>query len=721
VIINGRFIVSLCLGLSGLPLSVCGQGFPNVPQTPGRLLTPLLAPQQGRTAVIAYHNGWLYTVPEMPSSQPNSDFLVRRWDISDLSRVSVAEVYDETEHPVMAHGYLNIGDYLVLGDNWPSNRPFSFRAVSPGVNQRTTTPGLQGPYDRGDLFQPWHINTYWSYNPGEINDAAVLSKNGNVLASWDHIGETGVIGHPFIFGNLLIFASEQSRTGVAVYDIGNPAQPRLLDVIKTGGPGGYWPELWGGDGRLYLVFPYQEPSQGMRVVDITDPENLRFVTDVPLPGAETMYVQFQDEYAFLGSHKVDMRTFRSVLRLDTEGENIDTSQFLLPIGNLLATGGVGENQGLAIWAHQAEPDTRGPSVGYHIPRVGQTNYPAGSSISLLIHETLDTRTITVGTNLIVRPLGGSGISGKAVFAFDDILTFTPDQDLLPNTTYEVILPAGGIKDVAGNGIEEYAFTFSTGPEISGNLPPAITDFSSSQYPVLPGGTTDLTVSAVDPEEDLMEYRFDFGDGTPRTEWSSATSVSHTCSDGGHFTARVHVRDISGLSTTSVLNVTVTTETATPPPGRSSLVSVDEIRRTVWTVNPDNSTLTAHDADSLKKRFEVPVAANPHSVAIDSEGRAWVACRKGDRIDIILPDGTPATSIALDYGDAPEGIVMSPDGLTAYISLYGAGEVIRLSTISGSITGRLATGPTPGALALSPNGTFLYVSRFLSALNHAESR
>lgn len=405
--------------------------------------------------MIAYHNGWLYTVPEMPSSQPNSDFLVRRWNLENLSNVTVAETYDETNHPVMAHGYLQIGDYLALGDNWPPENPFSFRAVSPGVNQRTATPGLNGPYDRGDLFQPWHINTYWSYNTEEIDDLAVLQKNGQVLATWDHIGETGLIGHPFIFGNLLIFASDQSRTGVAVYDIGDPANPRLLDVLKTGGPGGYWPELWGGDGKLYLVFPYQEPTQGMRVVDVTDPENLRLVSDVTLPGAETMYVQFQDEYAFLGSHKVDMRTFSSVLRLDTEGEEVDTSQFLLPLGNLLATGGIGENQGLAIWAHQAAPDTRGPSFGYHIPRAGQTNYPRGAPISLLIHETLDSTTIRPGTNLIVRPLGGQAITGKAVFAFNDILTFTPDQNLQANTTYEVVLTGGGIKDAVGNGIEEY--------------------------------------------------------------------------------------------------------------------------------------------------------------------------------------------------------------------------------------------------------------------------
>lgn len=721
MIIKWKAAWAVLLGFGGMTASLHGQGFPNVTQTPGRLLTPLLAPQQGRTAVIAYHNGWLYTVPEMPASQPGSDFLVRRWNISNLSNVHVAETYDETQHPVMAHGYLNIGDYLVLGDNWPNDRPFSFRAIAPNVNQRTTTPGLQGPYDRGDLFQPWHINTYWTYNAGEINDPAVLRKNGNVLATWDHIGETGVIGHPFIFGNLLIFASEQSRTGVAIYDIGDPTEPRLLDVLKTGGPGGYWPELWGGDGKLYLVFPYQEPTSGMRVVDITDPENMRFVTDVALPGAQAMYVQFQDDHAFLGSHKVDMRTFQSVLRLDTEGENVDTSQFLLPVGNLLATGGIGENQGLAIWAHQAAPDTRGPSVGYHLPRAGQTNYPAGAPISLLIHETLDTRTITVGTNLIVRPVGGAPITGTAVFAFNDILTFTPSQNLLADTTYEVILPAGGIRDVAGNGIEEYSFTFSTGSTISGNLPPQITGFSASRHPVPVGGSVTLAATASDPENDDLEFRFDFGDGSERTAWSSASSVTHTYVTGGHFPASVHVRDPSGLSNTSLLTVTVTNEIATPTPARSTPVVTDEARRSVWTVNPDTNTITSHHADTLAKRFEIPVGSEPRSVAIDSQGRAWIACRGGDSLDRISPDGVADAPLPLDYGDAPSGIVISPDGLTAYVSLYGAGEIIRLTTATRAITGRLAVGPTPHALALSPDGSSLYVSRFISAQDHAEVR
>lgn len=719
MVFKTRVTKILILGLCGISGHVAGQGFPNVAQTPGELLTPLLAPNQGRTAVIAYHNGWLYTVPEIPSSQPGSDYQVRRWNISDLSNVRVEETLGETEHPVMAHGYLKIGDYLALGDNWPEETPFSFRAISPGVNQRTTTPGLEGPYARGNLYQPWDINTYWSYNPEELDDLAVLSKNGTPLATWDHIAETGVIGHPFIVGNLLIFASDQSRTGVATYDISDPTNPRLLDVLKTGGPGGYWPELWGGDGRLYVVFPYREPTPGMRVVEVTDPTDMRFIADISLPGDAAMYVQFQDHYAFLGSHKVDMNTLSSVLVFDGYNRGVDTSQFLLPIGNLIATGGVGEYQGLAIWAHQAAPDTEGPTVGYHIPKTGETNYPTSSSISLLIHETLESPTITVGNNFIVRPLGGTPISGKAVFSFGDLLTFTPDSDLLPDTTYEVVVPAGGIKDVAGNGIEGYSFTFSTGSEVDGNQAPSITSFTSSHYPVAPDETVTLEASASDPENGELEYRFDFGDGTPRTEWSATNTATYTYSNPGHYPAKVQVRDSGGLTETSILSLTVTNETAANPPPRSSPVTLDETRRILWTVNPDNNTVTAVDADTPTVEFETAVGEDPRSVSADASGNAWIACHKGDRIDIVNTSGNLIDSVQLDYGDGPFGIIASPDGSTLYASLYNSGELIRIDATTRSITGRISLGSTPRAMSLSPDGTTLYISRFISAKDYAE--
>ena len=92
------------------------------------------------------------------------------------------------------------------------------------------------------------------------------------------------------------------------------------------------------------------------------------VGDTPLPrpngSSGAMYAQFQDEYGFIGDHKIDMRTRQSVRQFATISNDIDMSQFALPLGNLLVTGGVGDSQGIAIYAHQAEADTRPPSVAW---------------------------------------------------------------------------------------------------------------------------------------------------------------------------------------------------------------------------------------------------------------------------------------------------------------------------------------------------------------------
>jgi len=254
----------------------------------------------------------------------------------------------------------------------------------------------------------------------------------------------------------------------------------LLDVLTSGGPGGYWPELWGGDGKLYVVWPYRTFGRGMRVVDITDPSDIQWVIDLALPGDEPMYAQFQDEYAFIANHRIDMRTLTPVLTFDSAnavhtvpgnpynpaGIGINTSEFALPLGNLLVTGGNGPNQGMAVWVHDAAPYTRGPEVGFHIPRAGQTNYPLDLPISLLIHETLETNTIVNGDTFVVRPVGGAALDGHLIFAFNDALTFTPFAPLLPETTYEVILAPGGITDAAGNPTDGYSFTFSTGNAVA---------------------------------------------------------------------------------------------------------------------------------------------------------------------------------------------------------------------------------------------------------------
>src|SRR5688572_7363924 len=99
-------------------------GFPNVAQAPGALLSGPLAPDQGRTAILAYHNGVLFSVPEIPSSEPGSDFQVRIWNITNpAAPTGIAQLGGPTlgitPQPVMAHGYFFVirpaGAYLVIG------------------------------------------------------------------------------------------------------------------------------------------------------------------------------------------------------------------------------------------------------------------------------------------------------------------------------------------------------------------------------------------------------------------------------------------------------------------------------------------------------------------------------------------------------------------------------------------------------------------------------
>lgn len=729
-----HFRLSLALATFAAPAVLHAAGFPNIARpVAGQLLSGLEAPMQGRTAVIAWHNGLLYTIPESPGSLAGSDQQVRSWDLANPADPLELAQLGVSRGPISAHGYFYRDDALVIGDNIPG-APWSFRATATyGVNTRTTydeISPIHGVGDRGALYHPFHATMWWSYSP--VSGLARLSRNHVVTAEWDHLALTGVVGHPIIFGNLLIYAADQSRTGVAIYDISDLSNPVLLSTLKEGGPGGYWPELWGGGGKLYIVWPYQnnafnDGAPGFRVVDITDPANPHWVVDRTLPanGDEPMYIQFQDEFAFIANHKIDLRSFDVVLSLASEANGIDTSQFALPLGNLLVTGGYGDQQGMAVWVHQTAPDTRGPEVGFHLPRAGQTNYPVSAPISLLIHETLEVSTIVNGTTFRVRPLDAEGnpgafVAGRFTFAFDDTLTFTPNAPLAANTTYLVDIPANGIRDAAGNAMAPFSFTFSTGTLVSGNTPPVITSLTADSPVIAPGGSLTFTTTATDAPGQALQYRFDAGDGRPKTDWTDSASVAFTYTDAGHYQVLVQVRDPLGALSSRTLGINVLTTPAGPRPTQSAPVAVNATARRLWTVNPDTHTVTALHADTLATLFEVPVPADPRSVALDANGHVWVTCHDADLV-VVLDAATGATLATLPtgHGSAPFGVAFSPDRLIAYVSLTGSGRLHRYNATTRALTGNLALGPTARALAVSGDGARILVTRFISPPNHGE--
>ena len=64
-------------------------------------------------------------------------------------------------------------------------------------------------------------------------------------------------------------------------------------------------------------------------------------------------------------------------------------------------------------------------------------------------------------SFIVRPMGGQPLAGRWGLRMG-VVNFDPDEPLKAATTYEVVLPQGGVKGLVGNALaQEFKSTFTT--------------------------------------------------------------------------------------------------------------------------------------------------------------------------------------------------------------------------------------------------------------------
>lgn len=696
-------LILATLSITLVPDMVMAQGFPQRTFPSGeRVMT--LFDDDGRKSRVVYHQGYVYTGDQ-------DRRMVRVWDISNENNPTVVRTLpDVSGH----HGFGRMGDVVVFAPN------AGFRASSsdPTNPQRFNFARALGGRA---FYYPWNFTHHDGYSSTSGQLQISDSRTGEVFSNPNPLGETGVVGKAIMIGNLLIYAALHSTSGIATYDMSDPRNPRLLDSIDN--IGAYEPAVYGHWLTMAVGFNNRDLhdggdfAQGVTIVDFSDPSNLRLVGRIEpdILAGDNRYMQFQDESMFIGRNKVNMNNFQVVEQFDSSEDNVN---YLLPIGHLVALG-MQNNGETEIFAHQNELDTRAPTVAYHLPADGAVNQALTSRIGIIIHETLDTTTLVNGSTLIVRPVDGNAIDGTVFVSDMDIITFTPDQPLLADTTYEVVLTAGGVTDVAGNAMERYEFRFATGNSLSDdNQPPVVNQLQVSSYPAAVQQSVQFSVSASDPDGDALEYRFDFGDGSERTPWTGSNSASHAYNRQGHFRAQVQVRDTGDGTAVRTSVVTVINTPARAGSNNSSPIIVDTDGRRVWTVNPDNDSVTAVDADSLQVVLSVPVGADPRSLARSPDQRIWVTAQGDDRIDILdESSGAILDTIDLPYASAPAGIVFAANGTDAFVSLEGRGELIRIDADSLQINGRLRLGPHARALAISDDGARIFVTRFNSPQSH----
>ena len=310
--------------------------------------------------------------------------------------------------------------------------------------------------------------------------------------------------------------------GVFVVDAANPAQPRLVKTVPTGATGGFrvGPLYAVGD---YLVYSNMDQNGALGVLDISKadaptllttktglPRMYAFIvsgdriygagrdgdftihswadrtriTDVKIARIEqdSLYVATQDNFAFSGRQenfvKIDLTDERNprVIGEGTLGRDHQDHGQVTPMGNLIYIGN-DHGTGSAFFCHQTGKDVTAPAIVKVYPADGATFQPVTSRISIAFSDYIDMRSVSSST-IAIRPAGGSPLPGIYNHTFNT-LSFGPDQPLAANTTYEIVIRAGGVKDVMGNAVaSERIVRFSTGGSIVVPPPDAGADGSS---------------------------------------------------------------------------------------------------------------------------------------------------------------------------------------------------------------------------------------------------
>ncbi len=731
-----------CAVSMGLVGAAHAQNLPEVTDAAGTRLAEW--PAGGRIAT--YHRGMLYLGGT--NGEANKTWV---YDISTNPRLPSLLCQSPTFGN--SHVWYKIGDLFFRQDltNWSSPPAFwdleamclpdadgdgiaegPARWPSPDPNQPNDPNRIHDfPIDSQIAADDW-LPTY----PYAISYGVLDARVGwwPSLAERNLVQESGVaVSNRFRIGNLLFLTPGDGGSGVAVYDIGDPASPRLLDVLS----GNYlqyttaW-HVW----KHYLVMMIGSDINGPAapdsrvnalVIDFSDVENpdvgLQLVREIPRSQLPGRYVHFQDNYAFAGHVNPNGPGGYGVkynMAVGVEGDNVDPVELTfspdntgtdfqwIPLGNLLLVSGSETNGGYSVlYTHQDGPDVTPPSVAYHHPANGAINLPVTSAVGLVIHEQLDPTTVNEST-IQLRPVGADPVPAIVMHTSYDVVSVVPVSPLGDNTTYELRIVAGGIRDVAGNGIVGSSFFFSTGSQLA--LSPTITASSSSPAsPVTAGDSVTLSVTATN----ATAYRFDPGDGGGVSAWATSSAHTHVYSSPGNYTWQVQARSASGQIATATSRIVVEPAAAPGNHEASASIIVDAAARRVWAVNPDQGTVAVFDADAtLSFRLgEYAACDQPRGIARGTAGTVWVACAGSDRVVEIGAGGAIVKTVSTGRGSAPSAIVTTADASTAFVALAGSGELLRVSTAAGTISSRIAIGFDAEALALS--GGHVYVARLHS--------
>jgi large repetitive protein len=245
---------------------------------------------------------------------------------------------------------------------------------------------------------------------------------------------------------------------------------------------------------------------------------------------------------------------------------------------------------------------------------------------------------------------------------------------------------------------------------------AIPQVTSLPAPVAPSGNS-VSYNPLLSAGAEAQYSWNFGDGSGDTAFAASAATSHSYAAAGVYTVTLTIRTLDGRTAIQRFAQAIYAPGPTALARASSQLLLEPrsgASTRLWVVNQDNDSVSVFDTATNTRLAEVSVGTAPRSVALAADGRVWVVNKQGASISIVNPTTLGvAQTIALPRASQPYGIVFSPVDGSAFVTLEGTGQLLKLNGSTGATLATLATGDNPRHLALTSAGDQLLVSRFIS--------
>jgi predicted RecA/RadA family phage recombinase len=768
-------------------------------------------------------------MPEAPGSSDGGGVTLESyntaWDLSDLTNPTlVGRVSELLTQPIGAHGtvyrfdnnYSYLYTYDISSEFYPAGGEYVRYDASAGTSLEQLVPSTDylftpaytssdfapEPQGYSMMTSPYNARTYWEYgfDPSglyDIRNPLTIDTDPNnpapwvgpLMVEWDHLGTTGVTGFTAFLGELLVVASDQQSTGLAIYNtagLKDDQIPQLVSTFKpilvepSGNPigiGGYWLEPYGANKMVWAARQREttpiRTHPALFVVDFTDPANpvlsceLYFNQDYSDPSdgdasSDPMYVNFQDQYAYVDHFKVDIPACEAayladqtispsefseiVYKFEDRANHCDSSQYFRPLGQVGVFGGY-DGVAAAVVTYTGGEQMRDGATYMRVEDLEAWG-EAGNSDETTPDSLLITHHYSPNVASSPRASFGAGdevMDTEAYWETGEFITFTLTDVVVDERVNEQGMCFFVTSDEPD----------TNPPYVSGHRPLA----GQTNYPI--DGLIHLHIPETLRAE-TVTHAITVTNLSTNQPVAFRHQLSHTGTLGiwpeANFDTDTNYRvNVAGIQdymgntmvpysfsfTTGDGNVTPTPEPEpTPPapsvevpyyPNHSGKIACEsgEDYDSVWVVNPDNDSVSLAYAYTDPETYEVVVETeNDAFIFTDSTpssisrvGR-YTAVTYSDtdrlRFNIVGWWGTmpfTAWSLTFKYGSRPVASVAHGDML--YVALYGSGEIAKIDTISQEIVSIFKVGPKPQAMALTSDGSRLLVTRFISSADHAE--